>query len=133
MWYDASEEEFRSCFVSKSHRGVDVQNNPAGDDIVARTIGVVEREGNVVRIVGSGPRGTIEVITEMEKEGSQLIFTGTHIDGPGAGTMGIRELGEFARQFGRQEGVSEIIVCGALRTTGAKIGHIPRPIRFKVR
>jgi hypothetical protein len=110
-----------------------VPDNPEGDDVVERTIGVVEQEGNVVRIVASGPKGTIEVIAEMEKQGSQLILNGTHVDGPGAGTMGIRELGESARQSGRQEGVSKIIVYGGRRTTGANIGHTPRPTRFRVK
>ncbi len=98
----------------------------------ARAVAIVERDGNVVRIVGRGPKGSIEVITSMRREGNRIILSGTHIDGPGAGKLGIRELGEFARQFARQEGVEEIVVEGAKRTTGARPGHVPRPFIFKV-
>jgi RHS repeat-associated protein len=100
--------------------------------VVARTVTVVERDGEVVRIVGTGPKGTVEVIASMTKEGDQLILRGAHIDGPGPATMGIRELGGFARQLGQQEGASEVVVEGAARTTGARVGHIPRPFVFKV-
>jgi hypothetical protein len=38
----------------------------------------------------------------------------------------------FARQFAQQEGVGEVVVYGAPRTTGANVGHTPRPIVIKV-
>ena len=129
--YNFEVEGVHNYFVGKDRLLV---HNMGEDCIpeIARTIGIVERDGDVVRIIGTGPKGDIEVVANMRREGSTIIFSKAHIDGPGAGQMGIRELGEFARQFGRQEDAGEIIIEGAKRTTGARPGHIPRPFKFKI-
>ncbi|WP_395856891.1 hypothetical protein [Cystobacter fuscus] len=56
-----------------------------------------------------------------------------HIQGQGAGTSGLKEMGEIMREFGRSRGASEVIIQGATRTTGARPGHTPRPIRVRVK
>jgi len=38
----------------------------------------------------------------------------------------------LARDFGQQNDVDEVIIYGAERTTGAKPGKTPKPIRIKV-
>jgi hypothetical protein len=83
-------------------------------------------------MVAQGKNGPITVITEMTKKGDQLLLKGTHIDGGGKGSSSLSELKELARDFGRQQGVKEILVEGGRRTTGANPGKVPRPIRIKV-
>lgn len=97
-----------------------------------RTIQIVQREGSLVEMVGTGPKGEIRVLTEMVKEGDALVLRGMHMQGPGAGTVGLRELREFARQLGREQGVNRVLIEGGTRTTGANPGHIPRRIEIKV-
>jgi RHS repeat-associated protein len=97
-----------------------------------RTIQIVQTEGGLVEMVGTGPRGEIRVLTEMVKEGDALVLRGMHMQGPGAGTVGLRELREFARQLGKEQGVNRVIIEGATRTTGANPGHVPRKVEIKV-
>jgi hypothetical protein len=54
------------------------------------------------------------------------------MQGPGAGTIGLRELREFARQLGREQGVNRVLIEGGTRTTGANPGHTPQRIEIKV-
>ena len=72
------------------------------------------------------------MITEMTKEGDTLVLRGLHIDGPGAGSLGLRELRNLATDLGRQQGAKRVTIYGGTRTTGANPGHVPRPITFLV-
>ena len=83
-------------------------------------------------MVGAGPKGEIRVLTEMVKEGDTLFLRGLHIQGPGPGTVGLRELREFAKLIGREQGAAKVIIEGGTRTTGVNPGHTPRAIEIKV-
>ena len=98
----------------------------------SRTIVIAEQDGPTVRIVGNGPKGSIEVITEMTREGDALVLRGLHADGSGPGSLGLSEIKGFAHQFGRQMGVKVVRIYGGIRTTGAFPGKIPRPVVFRV-
>ena len=81
----------------------------------------------------STPGGEVTVMAEAEEVGRCLILRNFHIHGE---TVGPRQLG-YARLRGLVSGVmdaledyDEIIVEGAVRTSGAGKGHRPRPIRF---
>src|SRR5205807_2365368 len=100
--------------------------------VVERTIEVVQREGNLVEMIGKSAQGEIRVLTEMTKQGDTLVLKGLHMEGPGGGSMGVRELFQFARQLGREQGAAKVIIEGAERTTGVKPGSIPRTVRIKV-
>ena len=89
---------------------------------------IVAQEGAIVEILGQSGATQIRVMAEMLRHGDDLVLRGAHIEGAGAGTVGIRALMEIGRAFGRQQGVKRVIVGGARRTTGARPGRIPRPI-----
>ena len=99
---------------------------------IERTISVLEREGDLVHLLATGPRGQLEVITRMTTTGDTLYLREFDITGPGASSQGIRELREFARALGRQEGVRTVVVEGRIRTTGSGPGRTPRPTRIEV-
>jgi hypothetical protein len=86
----------------------------------------------VAELAATTAKGDITVITGMTKEGDTLILRGMHIDGPGAGSLGLRELRTLAKDLGRQQGAKRVTICGGTRTTGANPGHTPRPITFPV-
>ena len=89
---------------------------------------IVERDGDVVRIVGAGP----EVIARMLRSGGDLVLEGLSIDGAGRGSQGLKELRRLAREFGADQGAKRILIRGTPRTTGAKPGKIPREIVIDV-
>lgn len=95
------------------------------------TVQIAERDGDVVEIVGHG-KTTITVIADMQLVGETLILNRVHMDGSGPGSSSVGELREMARELGRQHGAKEVRVLGAMRTTGAVPGKIPRPIIIKV-
>jgi hypothetical protein len=95
-------------------------------------IRIVERDGDTIWIEAQGHFGTIEVITTIQREGDTLVLSGLGITGQGPGSTGISVLRELARQFGREQGAKRIQIEGGRRLTGAKPGHIPRPIVIEV-
>jgi hypothetical protein len=93
---------------------------------------ILERDGSVVRMAANGAKGVIEIVTEMTKKDGVLTLRGTHVEGLGKGSSGLRELREIARQLGKSEGVDRVVIEGARRTSGAKPGHVPIPITVRV-
>jgi hypothetical protein len=93
---------------------------------------IVEKDGDVVELAATTAKGEVRVITAMTNEGDTLILKGLHIDGPGAGSLGLRELRFLATALGRQQGARRVTIYGGTRTTGANPGHTPRPITFPV-
>lgn len=79
------------------------------------------------------PDGEVIVMAEAEEVGRCLILRNLHIHGE---NVGPRQFG-YQRLRGLVSGVmntledyDEIVVEGAVRTSGAGKGHRPRPIRF---
>jgi hypothetical protein len=68
------------------------------------------------------------VITEPSIEGSTLFLRGTHIEGKGT----LKEAIEVARDLGGRAKVDRVVVEPGRRTTGARPGHLPRPIIIEV-
>jgi hypothetical protein len=76
--------------------------------------------------------GTILIMAEVELTGPSLILNGVHIQGDDVkvnevGVAGLRRMIEEAME---ELGVDEIVIIGAVRTTGARPGRAPRPLRF---
>jgi len=104
-----------------------------GDAPTSRPIiWIVEADGEIVELAATTAMGEITVITGMTKEGDTLILKGMHIDGPGAGSVGFRELRSLATELGKQQGAKQVTIFGGTRTTGANPGRVPRPITFQV-
>lgn len=78
---------------------------------------IVETDGDVVELAATTAKGEIRVITGMTREGDTLILKGMHIDGPGAGSLGLRELRNLATDLGRQQGARRVTISGGTRTT----------------
>lgn len=93
---------------------------------------IIQTDGDVVELAATMAKGEVRVITEMAREGDTLILKGMHIDGPGAGSLGLRQMRDLATDLGRQQGVRRVTIYGGMRTTGANPGHTPRPIAFPV-
>ena len=60
-----------------------------------RSIQIVERDGDVVRMIANGPEGSIEVIASMTVEGDRLVLRNLHADGPGPGSIGLSAIRPF--------------------------------------
>lgn len=106
-----------------------MKSMPDPSDVQVR---VVEVDGDVAELAATTPGGDITVITGMAREGDTLVLRKLHIDGPGAGSFGLRELRGLGRNLGRLQGAKRVKIYGSARTTGANPGHTPRPITISV-
>jgi hypothetical protein len=93
---------------------------------------LVERDGDVSLFSVEGKGGEISIVAETSMEGGTLILRNAHIQGGGKGTSSLAELRSVLEAIGRAEGAKEVIVFGGERTSGARPGHRPRPIKVKV-
>ncbi len=118
-------ESFTSLFNENTKEQEDAKTGP-------RITEVTEEEG-VIEIVAEGENGEIRIMGNIEINEGTITLDQAHIQGQGAGTSGLKEMGEIIREFGRSRGASEVIIQGATRTTGARPGHTPRPIRVRVK
>ncbi len=122
--------------ASKTELGVTAAGTLAGLFSVGGGLGkagrsgvrFLEREGNTVIGAFNVAKGEARFAGELVEQGETLILRGAHIEG--AGTLA--ELKSVAREFGREHGYKRVIIEGARRTTGARPGHIPRPITIDI-
>jgi hypothetical protein len=69
----------------------------------------------------------LEVMFDEVIDGSTLILRKTHVDGLKPGELGIKNLMDLVRTYGKQRGFTKVIVEGARRSTGRMKGKVPRP------
>ncbi len=112
--------------------GIFRDREEGGDAASPWSVRIVEESGGIATIVAEGPPGTIEAITGLIREANRLVLQGLHVEGPGAGSVGLAGLRQIARQLGRQEGMQQVVIYGGTRTTGARPGKIPKPIVIRV-
>ncbi len=74
-----------------------------------------------------GVLSTMGVVMLNERS---LTIEGTHVAGLTPGRLGAAGLRRLMQKVMESLDVDEIIVAGAVRTTGARPGHRPRPLRF---
>lgn len=111
-------------------RGVAIEDvQGRGADPLVR---IVATDGDVVELAATTANGEIRVITGMIKMGDTLVLSEFHIDGPGAGSLGVRGLRRLATEFATRQGARRVTIRGAARTTGANPGRTPRPMTFFV-
>ncbi|CAB3789742.1 hypothetical protein LMG28138_02874 [Pararobbsia alpina] len=109
-----------------------VGGKAANEAAAINSVKLVEQDGNIYQFNIPGASGDLSVVTEMTRSGNQLILSGMHIDGPGAGSSSISQLRNIARALGQQYGVDKVIINGGTRTSGASPGKVPRSITIKV-
>ncbi|ALN88354.1 RHS repeat-associated core domain protein [Lysobacter capsici] len=96
------------------------------------TIKILEEAKGAIQFTAQGAKGTIEVISDIAQQGKTLTLSGMHVDGVGKGASSLSELRDVARALGASRGASTVIIQGGQRTTGAKPGKIPIPVKIKV-
>jgi len=122
--------------ASKTELGVTAAGTLAGLFSVGGGLGkagrsgvrILEREGNTVIGTFNVAKGEARFAGELVEQGETLVVRGAHIEG--AGTLA--ELKSVAREFGREHGFKRVVIEGGRRTTGARPGHIPRPITIDI-
>ncbi len=73
---------------------------------------------------------SIQFFGSLVFDGRRAIFSGVHVQGPGANRLGIRKLLELRNFVKAMIDVDELLLEGALRTTGANPDRRPGPLVF---
>jgi hypothetical protein len=89
-------------------------------------------EGEVATVRVSVGGAALFIVGEIKEDGKRLVVTGVHISSHGMSPnqVGVPNLRQVARAVMEIGSYDEIIVEGAVRTTGAHPGHRPGSIRF---
>jgi hypothetical protein len=99
------------------------------DQIVFDIVGD-ETDDPVVTAQFETPAGPILAMAEVEDDGRTLRLIGMHLQGAAANAVGAANLRLLASVVMDRMDYDAIEIEGAVRTTGARPGHRPRPIRF---
>ena len=119
-----SRREFRSC-----HRRVwtatDIEIIPE-DDLT---------DDPVVTAHTLTPAGELLVMAEVEVHDRELVLRGLRMHGLALepNELGWRRLRQPARAVAERVDVDAIVIEGAVRTSGARRGHVPRTLRLSRR
>jgi hypothetical protein len=89
-------------------------------------------EGGAVNFLARQGATEVEVIANVSRVGNTIKLEGLHFTKNAGETLSMRQLHELAREFGRQQCAKEVIIQGAVRTTGRTAGKIYKPITVKV-
>jgi hypothetical protein len=78
------------------------------------------------------PAGELLVMAEVSLDDGELVLRGLHMHGVSLGlnSLGWSRLRQLARAVIERMDVDAIVIEGAVRTSGARRGFIPRRIRF---
>lgn len=89
-------------------------------------------DGQIVTVRIETPEGTLTVMAEVVVNGRSLLSRGVHVGGPVArtGSIGARNLRVAVAAFLEWMDFDELVLEGAVRTTGANPGRRPRVLRF---
>jgi len=109
-------------------------NNPRkwnAEDVEIKLIDEAS-EGDIATVKISVGGAALFIMGEIKKDGKQLVVTGVHVSSEGVNPneVGLPNLRQIARVVMEIGGYDEIVVEGAVRTTGAHPGHRSRSIRF---
>ena len=75
----------------------------------------------------------IEFGGNFSKSNGSLVIEKFDIDDALTNKLGIRGLKDIITDFGKQQGVNQVIIQGAKRTTGANPGKIHSLLIFKIK
>jgi hypothetical protein len=89
-------------------------------------------EGDIVTVEVTIGDISLRIMGEIREHDRRLAAVGAHISSTGIkpNEVGIANLRLVAQALMEVGGYDEIVVEGAIRTTGARPGHRPRAIRF---
>ena len=91
---------------------------------------VVEADDAIAIIEIDTPAGRLELLGSLSRIGRTLFFRNAHVQGLGPGALGRSGLNAIGRKLLVEADVDAIVIEGSTRTTGAREGRRPRPIRF---
>ena len=88
--------------------------------------------GSVVTVRASTPEGDLVIMADIESLGRELVLSGLHIQTETlqANSLGWPRLRQIARVVAGMADVEAVIVKGAARTTGTRLGRVPGHVRF---
>ncbi len=99
---------------------------------VGRVFTQTAREGDLIFYSTKIGDDVIEFGGNFSKSSGTLTIKNFDIDGALTNKLGIRGIKDIVTEFGRQQGVKQVVIQGAKRTTGASPGKIPSELIFKI-
>jgi len=76
------------------------------------------------------PVGLVKILGTVNLTGTLLELYGVHVDGPGPGCLKMNGVYAIAQKIMEELDVQEILAQGGTRTSGRRLGKVPRQFRF---
>jgi hypothetical protein len=106
------------------------------DTVVAKTgeriFTQTAKEGDLIFLSTKIGDDVIEFGGIFSKYNGTLTIKNFDVDGALTNRLGIRGIKDIVADLGRQQGVNQVIIQGAKRTTGANPGKFPSQLIFKI-
>jgi len=99
---------------------------------VGRVFTQTAKDGDLLFYSTKIGEDVIEFGGNFSKSNGTLTIKNFDIDGAITNELGIRGIKDVVTDFGRQQGVNQVIIQGAKRTTGANPGKVPSQLTFKI-
>ena len=90
------------------------------------------KEGDLIFFSTKIGDDVIEFGGNFSKYNGTLTIKNSDVDGALTNRLGIRGIKDIVADLGRQQGVDQVIIKGAKRTTGVNTGKIPSQLIFKI-
>lgn len=103
---------------------------------VSFTVDDAATEASVWTILVHAPGCTLTVMTDEWQEspdGTRITLPGVHIQGAARNAIGVANLRTIGERLCEEINCDELVVEGAIRTTGANPGRTPDHLRFQRR
>jgi hypothetical protein len=97
---------------------------------MALLLTIIEQDGTTISAEIASAQQTLDVVADIRLDGDRIVLYNFHIDGPGAGVLGIVSLRRIVDQVMEVYDVASLEIHGFRRTTGASPGRIPGPLCF---
>jgi hypothetical protein len=94
---------------------------------------IIDQEGETIIYSTKIGEETITFGGDITKTDDVLTIKNFDVDGKLTNQLGRSNLTKIINQFGKQQGVKEVIIEGAKRTTGANPGRLPAVLKFMIK
>ena len=94
---------------------------------------IIDQEGKTIIYSTKIGDEVIRFGGDITKTTNDITIKNFDIEGNLINKLGVKGVRDIINQFGKQQGVKEVIIEGAKRTTGANKGRIPEALKFIIK
>ena len=112
---------------------INTANAGAAKEVSIEVLAFDAKTGITQYVAQYGEHSVDILVESVKKVDGKLILNSLDIQGSSAGKVGVKGLYAIARQLGRDQGVSQVIINGNIRSSGKFAGMFPSQVIINVK